>query len=205
MRPAYLSDQTLALALRAMVATDADDAMSWFPAPFPVSAGQVSRWLTDTHGSSVWDDPATLWLAITQRPENASPDDERDGQVVGAVQLRHPRARTSDLAVHLAPHLAPDERDRLQARVIGLVVPWVRDELEAMVLTLSVGSDQPASIAAAEGLGMILAARLREHLARPGARADLLWYQALNPTGRGIDLPSHDRIGTGERGAVQDA
>ena len=202
MRPTYLVNQTLTL--RAMVASDADAAMSWFPAPFPVSAGQAGHWLTEAHRSSVWDDPATLWLAIVRRPEQTPPGDEPGAQVVGSVQLGHPRARTSDLMVHLAPHLGPDERDRLQAEVIGLVVPWVRDELEAMVLTLSIGSDQPASIAVAKGLGMILAARLREHLARPGGRADLLWYQALNPAGRAAGLPMSDQSRAIGRG-VQDA
>lgn len=203
MPPAYLSNGRLTL--RAMVATDADDAMSWFPAPFPASAGQASRWLNEAHRSSVWDDPGTLWLAIVERPKPLTPDDERDGRIVGAVELRHPRSRTSDLALHLAPYLEFDVRDSLQAEVIDLVVPWVRDELEAMVLTLSIGSDQPESVAAAESLGMILAARLREHLARPGGRADLLWYQALNPTGRGANPELPDRTRAAGQGAVQDA
>ncbi len=179
MRPPYLSTERLTL--RAMVAGDAAIATSWFPAPFPVSAGQAGRWLTDAHRSSPWDDPATLWLAIVRHESDG--DRSSDG-VVGAVRLLHPRARASELSVHLAPHLTPGEADALQAKVVRLVVPWGRDELEAMVLTLSIGSDQPVSIAAAEGLGMIQAVRLREHLARPGRRADLLWYQALNPLGR---------------------
>ncbi len=167
MRPAYLS--TANLTLRAMVATDADEAMSWSPSPFPVSAGQAARWLADAHRSSVWDDPSTLWLAVVRTQLKTAPlDDEGLGQVLGVVQLRHPRARTSDLSVHLAPHLSAAEQDALQAEVVRLVVPWVRDELEAMVLTLSIGSDQPETIAVAESLAMVLVARLREHLARPG-------------------------------------
>lgn len=204
MRPAYLS--TGNLALRAMVATDASAAMSWFPAPFPVSAGQAGRWLADAHRSSVWDDPGTLWLAVLRtQPGTAPLGDEGLDQVLGVVQLRHPRARTSDLSVHLARYLLPDERDALQAEVIRLVVPWVRDELEAMVVTLSVGSDDPSTIAAAEGLGMVLAARLREHLARPGGRADLLWYQALNPAGRTAVTLQSPTKSTDELGVSQDA
>ncbi len=182
MHPAYLS--TDRLTLRAMVAADATVSMSWFPAPFPVSAGQADRWLADAHRSSPWDDPATLWLAILRRGSDG--DGSRD-VVVGVVRLLHPRARTSDLSVHLAPHLTHEEADALQGEVVRLTVPWVRDELEAMVLTLSIGSDQPATIAAAEELGMIQAVRLREYLARSGHRADLLWYQALNPRGRILD------------------
>lgn len=182
MRPPYLSTERLTL--RAMVAADAEVATSWFPAPFPVSAGHAARWLVDAHRSSPWDDPATLWLAILR---HGSDGDESRVDVVGAVRLLHPRARTSDISFHLAPRLTHEEADALQAGVVRLVVPWVRDELEAMVLTLSIGADQPDSIAAAEALGMIQAARLREHVARPGRRADLLWYQALNPRGRGAD------------------
>ena len=182
MRSPYLSTERLTL--RAMVAADAAVATGWFPAPFPVSAEQAGRWLVDVHRSSPWDDPATLWLAIVRHGSDGVGTSDC---VIGGVRLLHPRARTSDLSVHPAPHLTFEESDALQAEVVRLVVPWVRDELEAMVLTLSIGSDQPDSIAAAEGLGMIRAARLREHLARSGKRADLLWYQALNPRGRAPD------------------
>jgi len=60
-------------------------------------------------------------------------------------------------------------------------VPWLRDEVEQMTVTVSVPADEGATITVLEELGMVRAARLREHLARPGARVDLLVYQALKP------------------------
>jgi hypothetical protein len=47
--------------------------------------------------------------------------------------------------------------------------------------TLEIPSDQNVTIAAARELGMPLAVRLREHIARPGHRVDLLLYQAPGP------------------------
>jgi RimJ/RimL family protein N-acetyltransferase len=46
---------------------------------------------------------------------------------------------------------------------------------------LTVAADQPATLAAADALGMVRAARLREWLARPGGRVDQIYCEALNP------------------------
>lgn len=179
MQPPYLSSDRLSL--RAMVASDAAVAADWFPAVFPVNAAQASQWLREQHGFSPWDGPPRTWLTIVRLPtDTLVRGQERNETVVGGVAMSHPRGRTTDVQVWIAPSVDPAGADHLQAEVVRILVPWARDELESMVVTVSIGSDQPASIAAAQELGMLQAARLREHLARPGRRADLLWYQALN-------------------------
>ncbi len=193
MFPPYLS--TEGLAIRAMVAGDARTAARWFPGPFPVGAEAAGRWLTAQHRMSPWDDPAHLWLVIVRPATGGVGNDQSPDDVVGSVRVGSPRARTPTVTVHVAPALTPDDADRIQAGVIRVVVAWLRDELGAMVVTLGIGSDQPGSIAAAEGLGMVRAARLREHLARPGRRVDLIWYQALGPAPR-IAAPGADDVGT---------
>lgn len=187
MLPRYLSMERLAL--RAIIAGDAANASSWFPGPFPVSSERVGEWLTEQHRMSPWDEPAHLWLAIVRRSHvDISPVDE----MAGSVRLGMPRARTSTIAVHLDPAHEPEVADQIQAEVIGLVVPRMRDELRTMVVSLGTASDQPRRIAAAGGLGMIRAARIREHIARAGHRLDLLWYQALAPAAQVPDRPPHD-------------
>ena len=178
MHPPYLS--TDRLALRAMVADDALVASDWFPAAFPVNADQAGRWLREQHRTSPWDGPTRLWLAVVRIGEHDPNSSIPRQTVVGGVTMSHPRDRTTDVQIRIAPSIEHAEADGLQAEVIRLLVPWARDELETMVVTVAIGSDQPASVTAAQELGMLPAARLREHLARPGRRADLLWFQALN-------------------------
>ena len=187
MQPPYLS--TDRLFLRAMIADDAAVATEWFPSAFPINADQAGRWLLEQHRASPWQDPPHTWLTVVRVGEREPNSSIPRETVVGGVSMSHPRGRMTDIQIRIAPSIDHAEADQLQAEVLRVIVPWARDELEAMVVTVSIGSDQPISIATAERLGMYQAARLREHLARPGRRADLLWYQALNPSGRGIDLP----------------
>ena len=83
------------------------------------------------------------------------------------------------LRLHLAPWL--DDADAWRAEALGLVVPWLRDEGEMMVISVAIDADQPRTLAAATALGMVETARLRERVARPGGRVDEFRYQALNP------------------------
>ncbi len=83
--------------------------------------------------------------------------------------------------------MSDEESDALRAEVLGLVVPWLRDELELMTVTVDIAADDPAALAAATALGMVLGVRLREHVARPAGRVDLLQFQALNPGRRVLE------------------
>jgi hypothetical protein len=48
-----------------------------------------------------------------------------------------------------------------------------------MIAVAHIAADETETVAAAEALGMTASVRLREHIARPGHRVDLLLYQAL--------------------------
>ena len=76
---------------------------------------------------------------------------------------------------------AIEDGDEVRVEALRLVVPWLRDEVEMMTVTASIPADELALIAAAEAMGMVRQARLREHVVRPGGRVDLVLYQALNP------------------------
>jgi hypothetical protein len=104
-----------------------------------------------------------------------------DDQVVGGVAIEHPTGPGAVTAIRLAPFLSPDDADEVQADALRLLVPWLLDEAEVLTVTVGVGADQERSLEAARELGMADEIRLREFLARPGGRADLIQLQALNP------------------------
>jgi RimJ/RimL family protein N-acetyltransferase len=163
MRPVFLTGERLYL--RAMVAADKEHAVAWFDEVFPINAAGAERVLKDDHRGG------TSRLAIVRT---------EDEVIVGSVQVvSRDGHRTCRLAFHMAPWL-PDA-DAVRAQALRVVVPWLRDQMELMVVTVPVPADQAETIAAAEALGMRLGVRFREPVARPGGRVDLLIYQALNP------------------------
>jgi RimJ/RimL family protein N-acetyltransferase len=91
----------------------------------------------------------------------------------------HDGHRTCDLTFEMAPWR--DDADALRAEALGLLVRWLRDESELMVVAVQVPADQAATVAAAEAVGMVPNVRLREWFARPGGRVDCLLYEGLNP------------------------
>ncbi len=97
------------------------------------------------------------------------------------MDVDSPARRRGWVRFHLAPWLPSPEADELRAEALRLCVPWLRDEVELMTVTIPIGADETATLAAAEAVGMIQGARLREHLFRPNGRVDLFYYQALNP------------------------
>jgi RimJ/RimL family protein N-acetyltransferase len=155
--------------LRAHLASDKEHAAAWHASPFPIDAARAEDLLKDAHKELV---PDTKLFAICRVAT--------DEIVGGARAWTSPRH--ADLSFHMAAWL--DDADELRAEALGLLVRWLRDEVEMLTVTAALAADQPATIAAAEALGMLLGVRLREHIARPGRRVDLLNYQALNPRWR---------------------
>ena len=100
-------------------------------------------------------------------------------EVVGGATVEGVNGHHGQVRLRMAPSLPAAEADDLQAEALRLLLAWLRDDREQMAVTAEVAADHPATVAAAEAIGMTCAARLREHLTRPGGRADLLYYQAL--------------------------
>lgn len=169
MRPAYLANDRLYL--RPLGKEDARVAVAWHPGPLPTNTPAAEAFLKDKH-STAWGPSDPLYLAVVRA--------DRD-RVVGGVEIEHPRGPAVAAIVRTAPALADEEADEIVADALRLLVPWLRDEVEAMVVTVPIAADRPRSIAAAEELEMIRGTRLRGFVARAGHRVDLLEYQALNP------------------------
>jgi RimJ/RimL family protein N-acetyltransferase len=168
LRPAYLSGPSVYL--RAMVEDDKERTAAWLDETFPANAGRGEKALTEEHGS-----------AVPRRQQQRLAIALNDGnEVVGSVRVyTRDRRRTCFIAFDMARWR--EDRDALRGEALGIVVHWLRDETEAMTVTVEVPADQRATIAAAEAAGMVRAATLREWYARPGGRVDCLFFQALNP------------------------
>ncbi len=166
MRIGYLTGSSVRL--RPLVEDDKECALAWFDSQFPINATRAAAFFEEI--PSFWWDQSTITLVI-ERVD--------DDQVVGGLSLTNTSRRTTSIQFHMAPALP--EADVLRADALRIVIPWLRDEHEYMVVRLNVGADEEETVAAAESLGMKLGVRLREFIARPGGRADRLCYEALNP------------------------
>jgi len=156
--------------LRAMVEADRDHGAAWLDETFPVNAARAEAALKEEHEGWGWQRSSRrLAIALV----------EDDGVVGSARVSSHNGYRTCRLSFVMAPW--QDDADELRAEALGLLVRWLRDETELMVVTVDLPADERATIAAAEALGMARNARLREWFGRPGGRVDCLVYQALNP------------------------
>ncbi len=175
MRPAYLTGDRLSL--RPMLPDDAEHATAWFESPFPINSTRAAALLKEVHNRA-WGEADPLYLAVLRLA---------DGTIVGGATINGHTGPHGTLRVRSAPWLPDEESDALRAEVLGLVVPWLRDELELMTVTVDIAADDPAALAAATALGMVLGVRLREHVARPDGRVDLLQFQALNPGRRVLE------------------
>lgn len=165
-RPVWLTGERVYL--RPMVAADSEQAAAWYDEVWPINAARAEEVLKDEHKVD-----RTPRLAIVRM----------DGdEIVGSVQTSTSDGyRRCSLLFHLAPWLDRTDADTLRAEALRIVVPWLRDQVELMVVTAHLAADMTETVGAAEALGMTRAARLREWLARPGHRVDKLIYQALNP------------------------
>lgn len=166
MQPAYLTGPTVYL--RALLIGDRDESIAWHGSPFPINAARAEELLRETH-TNPWA-PPVIQLAIVRRA---------DDRLIGSATIETPSRRVGELSFHLAPWL--EDPDTLRADALRIAIPWLRDEMELMAVTVLIANDETATIAAAEGLGMVMSGRRREALARPHGRVDLRYYQALNP------------------------
>jgi len=166
MRVGYLTGERIYL--RPLEEADQETATAWFDSPFPINGTRAKTFLDEQPVH--WWDQSDHTLVIA-RVEDDSP--------IGGLNLWSENRRIVVLRFHMAPVL--DDVDALRAEAVRIVVPWLRDEHEYMVVELYTADDEPETVAAAEGVGMKLAYRLREFLARPGGRVDELSYVATNP------------------------
>lgn len=171
MRVSYLTGRRVAL--RPLVLGDKATASAWYPRPYPIDAARAETWLKENH-KDIW--PRTIYYALV-RADGAATPEAADDEIVGSVRINW-NTQQANVRFTMASWLT--DADALRADAIGVVVPWLIDEREMLVVTVALASDEAASIVAASSIGMREMARLREHIARPGGRVDLLYFQKLN-------------------------
>lgn len=170
LRAVYLSGPTVYL--RAPVDRDKEHAAAWLDETFPTNAPAAEVVLEEEHRRPFWE-RSTLRLVIVRQD---------DDTVVGGVHVFWgAEIRRCDVALTMAAWV-PDG-DALRAAALRIVVPWLRDDLEAMVVGVTLPADQVATVRAAQEIGMDHHATLREWFSRPGGRVDAVVYEALNPAG----------------------
>lgn len=163
MRAAWLTGERVYV--RAMLPSDKDAAVAWFPGPFPVTPARAEEFLKESI-TSPWQE--RQYFVIVRK------DSER---VVGGLTFGswggHGRIR-----LKAAPVIG-NQADLADA--MRVLVPWVREEMQLITTTFELAADETELVATAEETGLVLGARMREFVARAGHRVDLLLYQALNP------------------------
>ena len=168
LRPGYLRGPRVYL--RAMVEADKERGAAWLDQTFPVNVARAEKALEEEH-SGPW------WRRRRRRLAIALVEDD---EVVGSARVSSwDGQRTSRVDFDMAPWR--QDADVLRAEALRLVVHWLRDETELMVVTSAIAADEPETIRAAEDTGMIRTGRLREWFGRPQGRVDCFMYQALNP------------------------
>lgn len=165
----YLRDDRYGL--RAPVPEDAEAAVAWYEGAFPISAETAARLLTEQE-TIPWGVNPTIRLLVVELAT---------GNVVGGTLVERQDSRVGKLQVTAGgPDRSSEAAQRLRAAVLRLLVPWVMGELNMMTAVIDVPADEAIVIDAATRLGMVEVVRLREYIARPSRRVDLLMLERVN-------------------------
>jgi RimJ/RimL family protein N-acetyltransferase len=164
----YLSGRNIGL--RAPALDDAESIATWDDGSLPRNPDAGREMLRRTE-QTPWGNAENLRLMIV---------DLSVGNVVGSVMIERQQDRIGRIRIAAAPLLPADRRDAIEGEVLDLVVPWMRDELDLMVLVLDIASDRAAVLARPAEHGFREVVRLREHILRPHGRVDLLLRDRRN-------------------------
>lgn len=165
----YLQDGRYGL--RAPVPEDAEHAWAWYEGAFPISSETAREYLVEQE-SIPWGGNPTVRLVIIDLGTDA---------VVGGALVERQNNRVGKLKIVAGrPEPSSEAAQQLRAAVLRMLIPWMMGELNLMTAVLDVPSDETVVIAAAHELGLVEVVRLREHIARPSGRVDLLMLELVN-------------------------
>lgn len=154
--------------LRAPVQSDAGEVNVWYDGDPPLTPEEAEALLVS--GERVpWGNNPVMRLIVVSLS---------DGIVLGSVMIYRFQSRTSRLELTLNARRI--DRDGVQREVLSMVVPWLVDEIGLMTVTMRIADDDGPMIAAALQAGMRQAVQLREAVARPSGRVNLLIFERVN-------------------------
>lgn len=165
----YLNDGRYGL--RAPAPEDAAHAGAWYEGAFPISTEVAEKLLAESE-TIPWGNNPTIRLVVV--------DLETDAVAGGALVERQDNRMGKLVVTAGGPERAGEGAQRLRAAVLRMLVPWVMGELGLMTAVIDVPVDETIVIDAARDLGMVEVARLREHIARPSKRIDLLMLERVD-------------------------
>jgi hypothetical protein len=160
--------QTERIGLRAALLSDAVDVDIWHPQPEPLSVEGAAQLLKAGERIPWGGNPVIRLMAV--RPGS--------GEVVAGVVITRSANRTSTIELS-CPHADPN-RPAILRDMLGLLLPWLLDELGLMTVVIETPEDDEALLEAATAAGMTIAVRRREHILRPADRVDLLQMERVN-------------------------
>lgn len=155
--------------LRAVVRGDAGEVDAWYEGSLALTPDQAEELLVASERIP-WGNNPTIRLMIVSLP---------DEHVVGGLMVYRSQGRTSRLELMIGrpvANLAAMERE-----VLGLVVPWLLNEVGLMRVKIRIPADASSLIDAANRAGMRQAVKLREFVWRDQGRVDLLIFEKVNP------------------------
>jgi RimJ/RimL family protein N-acetyltransferase len=156
--------------LRAPVPEDATRAGAWYEGAFPILAETAGKLLAEQE-TIPWGLNPMVRLMVA---------DLATGEVVGGALVERQDNRVGKLIVTAGgPDRSGEAAQRLRAETLRLLVPWMLGELNLMTAVIDVPADETVLIETAGELGLTEVARLREHIARPGGRVDLLMLERV--------------------------
>lgn len=164
------------IALRAPALDDATSIAGWDDAPIPRTP-EAGRELLRRSEQTPWGNAEHLRLIVIDRTS---------GSIAGSVLIERQHNRIGKIRIVSALLLSADHRDGIECDVLDLIVPWMRDELDLMILVLDIASDRTAVIVRADSLGLTEVVRLREHILRAHGRVDLITLESINPAWRHV-------------------
>lgn len=177
--------------LRGLEKDDAKRAAAWRESHFPVTSARAEELLKEAVSG---EEEQTGLILVACRNDGDLP--------VGSAKFQSWNRRTGTLSLWTDPGLGPRGAE-IRAEMLRLIVPWQVDERQLMLLWVFVDSDDAVVMQAAESIGMVQAARLREAIWRNGKRQDQViyhqlnshWVERLGDPGPGIEEASEPRVG----------
>jgi hypothetical protein len=135
----YLIGETIYL--RGAQLSDARWATAWRQTPFPISAETAKEQLKKDVPK---DDERYRALLIACRRD--------DGRPIGSARIDDHDPITTSIALHADPALG-DAGARVQAEMLGLLVPWISGEHFKPVVSLATDADLGPVVVESESLG----------------------------------------------------
>ena len=159
------------LYLRAMRIEDAACSAAWRPSPFPYSQSRATEWL-EKEIPKDWERHITRLVACRRETD----------EVVGYAEISFDEDWPSVPVLIASAPVLREAGEAVRIEIMQVLVPYLIGERGVMAATVTVGSEEHASLEAARAIGMRDAYRIREGLrTADGGRQDWVTLQILGP------------------------